>query len=186
MISDILHTFYVSARDRRIPTVSEENGRYLHDLVVATRATSILELGTANGYSTLWLGLATRPYGGTVTSIDRDTRMQEEACLHGAELGLGDTCIFIESEIIAYLDGLDPATRYDFIFIDAMKKETLEYFKRVYPLLREGGVIVVDDVIKFRVKMEDFFVYLAEQGIHATILPIDSDDGVAMIVKPIA
>ena len=172
-----------SNKERGIPNVSATNGQFLADMILATSARTILELGTANGYSTLWLASAAQQNNGHVTTVDRDVRMIHETHRHIEDMGLAKVCTVVEQEVISYLDALDPSVRFDFVFIDAMKRETLEYFTRVYPHVAEHGVVIVDDVIKFRAKMEDFFGYIAREGIHATILPIDADDGVAMIVK---
>lgn len=72
---------------------------------------------------------------------------------------------------------------FDFIFIDAGKKETLEHFRIVWPRLAADGMIVVDDVVKFREKMEDFYEFLEEQGILYEIQMTDPDDGIMLIEK---
>ena len=73
---------------------------------------------------------------------------------------------------------------FDFIFIDGIKKSTLEFFQLCHPLLAPGGVIVVDDVIKFKNKMTDFYQYLAAQNQwHHTIHQLDADDGIMVIEK---
>ncbi len=72
--------------------------------------------------------------------------------------------------------------RFDFIFIDALKSATLEHFKLCRPLLTPGGTIVVDDVVKWRSKMEDFYAYLEAESIRYEIVMTDPDDGI-MILK---
>ena len=72
---------------------------------------------------------------------------------------------------------------FDMIFIDGQKKRTLDFFKLSYPLLKNGGFFIIDDVIKFSEKMSSFYEFLEEQKIPHSILKIDEDDGVMMIVK---
>lgn len=72
---------------------------------------------------------------------------------------------------------------YDMIFIDGQKKRTVDFFHLAYPLLKTGGFFIVDDVIKFSGKMSSFYEFIEQQKIPHTILGIDEDDGVMLIVK---
>lgn len=72
---------------------------------------------------------------------------------------------------------------FDMIFIDGQKKRTLDFFELSYPLLKDGGFFIIDDVIKFSEKMSSFYEFLREKQIAHSILKIDEDDGVMLIVK---
>lgn len=73
--------------------------------------------------------------------------------------------------------------KYDFIFIDWMKKRYKDFFILTWDKLESGWVMILDDVIKFKHKMESFYEYLDEIKITYNLLPIDSDDWVIMIIK---
>ena len=70
------------------------------------------------------------------------------------------------------------------MFIDGLKKESLNFLKLVWDKTLPGGTIVIDDVIKFRYKMESLYEYLASESVAHEVLQIDSDDGVMIIKKP--
>ena len=72
---------------------------------------------------------------------------------------------------------------YDFVFIDGMKRRTKDFLELTWNKVKPGGIIIVDDVIKFREKMVGFWEYLEENKILYNVIPIDIEDGIVMIVK---
>jgi predicted O-methyltransferase YrrM len=70
---------------------------------------------------------------------------------------------------------------YDFIYIDAMKKEYLQYLLLALPKMTPDAMIVIDDVVKFRDKMEDFYEFLDNNSIVYQISLTDTDDGIMII-----
>lgn len=74
-----------------------------------------------------------------------------------------------------------PNQRFDFIFIDGAFRMTREFFDLSRPLLTENWLIILDDAIKYRWKMEGFHEYLEEQGIAYELVQTDEDDGVMVI-----
>jgi predicted O-methyltransferase YrrM len=73
--------------------------------------------------------------------------------------------------------------KYDFIFIDGLKKASLDFFILSWDKLKIGGIIVIDDVVKFRHKMENLYTYLDEKTINYEIVMVDPDDGIMLIQK---
>lgn len=76
-----------------------------------------------------------------------------------------------------------PEQRFDFIFIDGAFRMTREFFDLSLPLLAPGGLIILDDAIKYRWKMEGFHEYLEERGIAYELVQTDPDDGVMVITS---
>jgi len=74
-----------------------------------------------------------------------------------------------------------PKQKFDFIFIDGAFRMTREFFDLSRPLLPPSGLIILDDAIKYRWKMEGFHEYLEEQGIVYELVQTDEDDGVMVI-----
>ncbi len=74
-----------------------------------------------------------------------------------------------------------PRQQFDFIFIDGAFRMTREFFDLSVPLLTLGGLMILDDAIKYRWKMEGFHEYLEEQGISYDLVQTDEDDGVMVI-----
>lgn len=169
-------------RENTIPNISDANAQFLKDMVRIGKVKNVLEIGTANGYSTIHLSMALRENNGKLTSIDYSLPSYEEAVENIKQTGMDDIATLIFGNALVELPKL-PKESFDMIFIDGQKKRTIDFFQLSYPLLRDGGFFIIDDVIKFAEKMSSFYEFLREKQIAHSILKIDEDDGVMMIVK---
>lgn len=129
--------------------VSTLQGRLLHMLAGMISSRRILELGTLGGYSTIWLARALPP-GGQLVTVEIDPKhaaiarrnLDRAGVLDKIDLRVGPA-----ATVLAELDA-EGAQPFDFVFIDADKQSTPEYFQRAMKLTRKGGVIIVDNVIR--------------------------------------
>ncbi|MCB8815760.1 O-methyltransferase [Desulfosporosinus shakirovi] len=128
-----------------IPVVTPMVGNFLNLLVHTCKAQTILEIGTAIGYSTIWLARAAEETGGQVTTIDMNKDRLARARVYLERAGLGNQVTALEGDARIILRNLD--TMFDFVFIDAAKGEYLEYLSLIYPLIAPGGLLVVDNVL---------------------------------------
>ena len=122
------------------PTV----GRFLHDLAIASRAKTILEIGTSYGYSSLWLADAARETGGKVISLDVHQGKQDHARKALEKAGLADHAEFRlgdARETIAALDG-----PFDFVLIDLWKSLYVPCFDLCFPKLAAGAFVAADNM----------------------------------------
>jgi len=128
-----------------IPIVSRETGRLLSTLVHAMQANRILEIGTAYGYSTLWMALALPP-AGLIWTIDPDVERTQIAQSFLERAGKAKS---VEVLNIPALDVLRnfPQRNIDIVFIDALKEEYEEYLDLSVPLLKLSGLVVVDNLL---------------------------------------
>ena len=125
--------------------VSPLQGKMLYLMARMVRARSILEIGTLGGYSTIWLARAL-PEDGRLVSLEADERYAEVALRNVARAGLADRVDIRVGPALETLADVDAPL--DFVFIDADKKSTPEYFSRALELTRMGGVIVGDNVVR--------------------------------------
>lgn len=164
-----------------IPNVTETNAKFLRDLVKIKWAKNLLELGMANWYSTINFAIEIAKNWGKITTIEFSPDSIAKAKAN-FEATWFDKIIDIRCgnalDILPILE-----EKYDFIFIDAMKKRYKDFFILTWDKLESGWIMILDDVIKFKHKMESFYEYLEETWIRYNILPIDEDDWVIMIVK---
>jgi caffeoyl-CoA O-methyltransferase len=128
-----------------IPIVSRETGRLLSTLVHAMQASRILEIGTAYGYSTLWMALAL-PLAGRIWTIDPDRERTEVARVFIERAGREKAVEFINQPAVELLRAFSQRN-FDIIFIDAVKEEYKEYLDLCIPLLKLSGLIVVDNLL---------------------------------------
>ena len=132
------------ARERRIPIVGPAVGRLLAQLARLVGARRVFELGSAIGYSTLWLAHGVGP-GGHVFATDSSEANAEEALGSLAEAGVAERVTFLVGDALERLDGVEG--EFDLIFNDVDKEGYPDAFRRALPRLRVGGLLVTDNVL---------------------------------------
>ncbi|MCK9873262.1 class I SAM-dependent methyltransferase [Nocardiopsis dassonvillei] len=129
--------------------VMAEEGQLLALLVRLVGARSVLEIGTFTGYSTLCMARALPP-GGKVTTCDITDRWAEIGAPHWKRAGVEDRIelrVGNATETLSDLAGKQGPGSFDMVFIDADKKNYPVYYERSFPLVRTGGLIVVDNTL---------------------------------------
>ncbi|PIQ77199.1 hypothetical protein COV82_05935 [Candidatus Peregrinibacteria bacterium CG11_big_fil_rev_8_21_14_0_20_46_8] len=154
--------------------VGRKTAEFLYELVMREQPRTILELGTSVGYSALWLGKAAAQYGGRVMTVEREKFKVEEAREYIRRAGLDKVIECIHSDIITFLKTQKP--RADFIFIDAGKREYLDYLKLFEPQLADGAIIVADNMKDFAEHTKSYREYLEKSPFYTTEF-VDIDDG---------
>lgn len=119
----------------------------LHSLVVALGAKNVLEIGTSNGYSGLYLAHAAAGNGGKLYTVESHKERFGLAQKHFAEAGLDSSIIQIQGHAPEVLEEIDPSILFDFVFIDATKMEYELYVPALLPRLSEGALLVADNVL---------------------------------------
>lgn len=164
-----------------IPNISLKNARFLRDLIQIQSTKNMLEIGTANWFSAINFALELKKTWGKLTTIEFSPLSREAALTNFKNFEIEDV---IDSKLGNALDIVPTLQEtYDFVFIDGMKKRTKDFLELTYPKVKDGWIIIIDDVIKFREKMAWLYEYLEEKNISYNILPIDTDDGIIMIIK---
>jgi len=124
--------------------VPREDGRMLRLLAEATGARNVVELGTSNGYSGLWFSLALSKTGGHLTTFDIDKGRFEMARDNFRKAGVDGLVAQVLGDAHKEVARLkDPI---DLLFIDADKQGYLDYFTKLLPLVRPGGLIVAHNM----------------------------------------
>ncbi len=168
---------------KNIPNVSENVGKFLHDLVQMIDAEKILEIGTANGYSTIWLADAiSQQPNPRLLGLEISTPSYEKALENIATQNLQDIVEIKFGNAVEILPTLEE--QFDLIFVDAQKTLYADYWKLIKPLMNEKCVVVFDDVVKFPEKTQALYAALAEEkNYEKIVLPTDGDDGLMMLRK---
>ena len=180
-LSAYLNALYAQGRERHTPNISPINTIFLQRLLVQRHPKHILEVGCANGYSTLRFWQSTRSWQAQITTLEVSTPNITEAQHHFSATGANNDITVHEGNALELMPQLPPQA-FDFIFIDARKIYTLDFFIRARQLAAPNALVVIDDVIKFKDKMLNFYDYLKTESINHTIERIDDDeDGVMLI-----
>lgn len=176
-----------------IPVVGTAVGRFLHVSIAAARARRVLEVGTAIGYSALWMGRAL-PDDGELVTIDIDRVRQQRARDAWREAGVRASLRLVNGPALQMLPTLRGP--FDAVFIDAVKKEYQAYLEGAMPLLRAGGLVLVDNLLwsgrvsgsrpddgsEDTAAIREFNrAFLSDPRLVATILPLG--DGLGFAVK---
>ncbi|HXH04974.1 MAG TPA: class I SAM-dependent methyltransferase, partial [Vicinamibacterales bacterium] len=119
----------IRARDRQQLAVSEEDGRFLRMLAAASGARRALEIGTASGYSAIWIGLAMRATGGRLVTIEYDAARAKEAAANIRRARLDDVVEVVAADAFQEIRRR-PGT-FDFVFLDAWKRDYRRFFDLV-------------------------------------------------------
>lgn len=168
-------------RPKRMLNITRDTGRLLWILVRATGATRILEIGTSNAFSTIWLADAARSTGGRVTTLELNPQKIALARANLAAAGLGAVVDIIEgraAETLAALPG-----PYDFVFLDADRQSYLSYLELALPKLCAGGMLIADNVISHAHELQDYLHRVkSHPELFAVTIPIGNGEELALKV----
>ena len=124
--------------------VGPDTARFLSTLILATRATRVLEIGGSMGYSTIWQAAAVRANGGQLVTLEQVPLKLEALRKRVEQAGLQNTVRIVAGDARETLSTLEGP--FDLVLIDAWKEDYPFYLERVLPLLRVGGLIVADNM----------------------------------------
>jgi caffeoyl-CoA O-methyltransferase len=150
----IQHLTRMRATEKGMMNVAPPEGEYLSELVKKLHATHVLEIGTSNGYSGIWLALGLRETGGKLITLDIDEGRRSLALKNFRATGVED---IIDSrlgdalKIIPTLQG-----PFELVFIDAWKPDYKKYLDLTMPLVPSGGVFAAHNVESHPREMQDF------------------------------
>lgn len=131
--------------------VMAEEGQLLALLISLTGARTVLEIGTFTGYSTLCMARALPP-DGLLTTLDIFEKWPSIAAEYWRRAGVADRIevrLGYATETLAEISATQGDRIFDFAFIDADKANYVSYYEAAFPLVKPGGVIVVDNTLFF-------------------------------------
>ncbi|MEA2117295.1 O-methyltransferase [Halovibrio sp. HP20-50] len=145
----------IADRPRRMLNITRDTGEFLSVLTQATSAQRVLEIGTSNGYSTLWLAQAVRKTGGHVTTIEQAEFKLALAVENFERSGLSAFITQLRGEAGGLLENTDDSS-FDLIFLDSKRSEYLQWWPNIKRILRAGGLLVVDNATSHADEMAAF------------------------------
>jgi caffeoyl-CoA O-methyltransferase len=132
------------ARDENIPIVGPVVGELLFLLARLTQARQVLELGTATGYSAIYLARSCKPQNGRVVTLEANPAMAARARANCAQAGLAERVEVLQGEALPLMEGM--VGPFDLIFLDIDKESYLPALDHIHRLLRPGGLLIADNV----------------------------------------
>jgi len=171
----------IKSRDQGQLAVSEEDGRFLRLMIASSGAKRVLEIGGASGYSAIWMGMALRDTGGRLVTIEYDPGRAKELTANIARAGLSDVVQVVAGDAFQQIPKL-PGT-FDFVFLDAWKRDYAKFFALVYPRLDKGGLFVAHNVVNKRDEMGDFLDAVQKHPTLWTTIVSPSGEGMSVSLK---
>jgi predicted O-methyltransferase YrrM len=171
----------IKAADTDLLAVSEEDGRFLRVMVAATGARRALEIGAANGYSAIWIGLGLRQSGGHLTTIEYDPARAKKAADNIRRAGLSDIVTVVPGDGFEQVPKL--AGSFEFVFLDAWKKDYKRFFDLIFPRLAPGGVFLAHNVVNKATEMRDFLAAIQQNPAVFTTIVKPSGEGMSVTYK---
>lgn len=179
------------ASNNKIPIVGPAVGRFLFLLARLIGAQCVFEMGSAVGYSTIWLARAVGE-NGTVYFTDTGEENVRQARIYLKKAGVSNQVELLIGDAVQLIDTVEG--NFDLIFIDLDKKQYPEAFAKAYPRLRHGGILVTDNVLLFGlvadINIKDTTIeavrefnrlLYSKDDLFTTILPIR--DGVSVSLR---
>ena len=171
----------IKAHDTGQLAVSEEDGRFLRLMIASSGAKRVLEIGGASGYSAIWMGIALRETGGTLVTIEYDPARAKELAGNIQEAGLSDIVQVVTGDAFQQIPKLQGT--FDFVFLDAWKRDYKRFFDLVYPRLDRGGLFVAHNVVNKRSEMGDFLDAIQKNPSLWTTIVSPSGEGMSVSLK---
>jgi predicted O-methyltransferase YrrM len=171
----------IKAADKDLLAVSEEDGRFLRLTAAAARATHALEIGGANGYSAIWIGLGLRQTGGTLTTIEYDPARAKSAADNIRRAGLSDIVTVVPGDAFQQIPKISGT--FDFVFLDAWKRDYKRFFDMVFPRMTPGSLFLAHNVVNKASEMEDFLAAIQNNPQALTTIVKPGFEGMSVSLK---
>ncbi len=183
-MNDEFRERFIKNFQRNWLNTTEGDAMMLRILAESAGAKRGVEIGSANGFGAINMGIAFERTGGHLYTLEIDPRRVKECRENLKKVGLENTVTCIEGDAIKTLPTLEG--EFDFVFIDALKQDYLKYLKLLEPKLKPGAVIVGDNVIQSAKAMRDFLDYIQESPNYDTVIiraSMEKNDGMSVSYK---
>jgi len=176
VLEEMLHDQYSA-----MLSVPPEDGRMLRLLTEATGARHVVEIGTSNGYASIWFCLALRTTGGKLTTFEIDARRASLARENFKRAGVDKLVTLVEGNAHEKVTTLkDPI---DIVFIDADKDGYLDYLNKLLPLVRPGGLILAHNTTDVGSQLQNYLEAITTNPELETIFLHKETTGIGVTLK---
>ncbi len=161
--------------------VPRAEGELLHHIALSTNAKLIVEVGTSYGFSGLHWARALAVTGGKLHTIDRDPKKVESSKQTFARAGVAHLVTNHQGDGSEVLRKLD-VSNVDIAFIDADKPAAAEHFEIIWPKVRRGGSVLIDNALTHKEQIGAVIAMLKQRS-DARCIQVDVGNGLAWVIK---
>ncbi len=136
--------------------ISRVTAEFMYNFIIDAKIQSVIEVGTSNGYSGIWLAKALKKTGGKLTTIEFYDKRLDIAKENFEKCGVTDIITTKQGDAATILEYLPEDYKVDFAFVDANKRQYIDFFHLIHPHLVAGGYIACDNVISHAQKVQTF------------------------------
>ena len=171
----------IKARDTGQLAVSEEDGRFMRLLIASSGRKRALEIGGASGYSAIWIARGLRETGGRLVTIEYDPGRAKELADNIRRAGMTDVVQTIAGDAFKEIPKLSGT--FDFVFLDAWKRDYKRFFDLVFPRLTPRGVFLAHNVVNKQAEMRDSLGTIQNDRRLFTTIVSPSGEGMSVTYK---
>ncbi|MBE0613663.1 MAG: O-methyltransferase [Burkholderiales bacterium] len=160
--------------------ITRDTGEFLSVMVRGTVARRVLEIGTSNGYSTLWLAEAAKAVGGSVTTVEFAEYKVKLASATFSRSGLSPFITLVHDDAGHLLQHGD-AGAYDLVFLDSERPEYPGWWPQLRRVIRPGGLLIVDNATSHAEQMAPFVdLVKADPAFTTCLVPVGKGEFLAV------
>ncbi|MDB4939884.1 MAG: hypothetical protein JWO40_309 [Candidatus Doudnabacteria bacterium] len=182
--ANISHDWGLKTKFASIP---RSTGKFLSELILELKPKTIFEVGSSVGYSTLWMALAAEQFDAKIFATEINTARIEMAKINFKSAAVENFVTLLDYDAKVVLQewnslSFNESKQIDFVFLDAFKRDYVEYLDLLYPLLKSGGVIVIDNINTHANLLKNFFEKI-ETNQQFSFEKLDKDNGIMLLTK---
>jgi predicted O-methyltransferase YrrM len=168
-------------KEAKMRNITPITGELLHFFVGLTGAKRVLEIGTSNGYSTIWIAAALVESYGRVTTLEFDANKAELAQENFSKSGLEFVIDLVIEDAGDYISNREDG-EFDFIFMDSDRIEYSTWWPHIQRIVKVGGLIIVDNASSHSEQIQPFYEVVKDsEKIRQVIIP--AEQGLLLIQK---
>lgn len=167
-------------RTQKMLNITKDTGEFLTVFIKAAKSRSILEIGTSNGYSTIWLTVGAKYTGGRIITVDFSEVKAEMAKDNFEKAELTGLIEQVVDDAGNFLENAQ-ADAYDFIFLDSQRSAYIKWFADIKRIMKRGGTLVVDNALSHKTEMDAFMSHVnGDPDFTTCLLPVGNGQYVAV------
>ena len=184
----VLADMEAHAARENVPIIGPVEGQFLYTLALAMQAKDILDVGTAIGYSAMWLGLAARENGGRVVTLEKDEGRAGWAEAYFRQADMSGVCAVRRGDALVLMNGMEE--NFDLIFLDILTQfdhadTALRMLDLCLRRLRPGGLLLSDNAFRSGAVLDPNNAVPSTQGIAAFNQAISSHPRLTTTIVPL-